>query len=125
MYLSGDKDAEIIETFNSTARYLEDLLNIDNTYFNSMVNRIYSSELRLNKAHSSDTEVSFLDFYFRWFCFYKRDEFDFDAVGSPFLDGDIPRATSYGVYISQFILFASVCHDADIRNKISIAKLLK
>ena len=41
--LSADKDAEIIKTFNSTSRYLDDLLNIDNTYFDGMVKQIYSS----------------------------------------------------------------------------------
>ena len=35
----------------------------------------------------------------------KRDDFDFDIVNVPFLDGDITRATSYGVYISQLIRF--------------------
>ena len=45
MFLSVDKDAEIIEAFNSTSRYLDDLLNIDNTYFNGMVKQIYTSEL--------------------------------------------------------------------------------
>ena len=42
--LSGDKDVEVIECFNSTSRYLDDLLNIDNTYFDGMVTQIYSSE---------------------------------------------------------------------------------
>ena len=41
MSLSGDKDAEIIEAFNSTPRYLDELLNIDNTYFNVMVKFTY------------------------------------------------------------------------------------
>ena len=59
--LSGDKDAEVIEAFNSTSRYLDDLLNIDNTYFDGMVNQIYPSELQLNKANSYDTEAPFLD----------------------------------------------------------------
>ena len=44
MSLSADKDAEIIEAFNSTSRYLDDLLNIDNTYFDGMVKQIYQSE---------------------------------------------------------------------------------
>ena len=35
--LSADKDAEIIEAFNSTSRYLDDLLNIDTTYFGGIV----------------------------------------------------------------------------------------
>ena len=39
----------------------------------------------------------------------KRDYFDFDIVNIPFLDGDIPRAPSYGVYISQLNRFARVC----------------
>ena len=36
----------------------------------------------------------------------KRDDFDFDIVTFPFLDGDVPRRPSYGVYISQLIRFA-------------------
>ena len=36
----------------------------------------------------------------------KRDDFDFDIVNIPFPDGDVPRRTSYGVYISQLIRFA-------------------
>ena len=45
---------------------------------------------------------------------------DFDIVNLPFLDGDVPRSTSYGVYISQLIRFARVSsHVADFnaRNK--------
>ena len=45
--------------FNSTSRYLDDLLNIDNIYFDQMVDRIYPIELQLNRANSSDTEVPF------------------------------------------------------------------
>ena len=58
----------------------------------------------------------------------KRDDFDFDIVNFPFLDGDVPRATSYGVYISQLIRFARVSShvtDFNTRNKILTAKFLK
>ena len=58
---SVDKDAEVNEAFNSTSRYLDDLLNIDNTYFIGIVKQIYPSELQLKKANSSDTEAPFLD----------------------------------------------------------------
>ena len=54
--------ADVIKAFNSTSRYLDDLLNIDNPYFEGMVNQIYPSELHLNKANTSDTEAPFLDF---------------------------------------------------------------
>ena len=57
----------------------------------------------------------------------KRDDFDFDIVNFPFLDGDFPRSTSYGVYISQLIRFArvsSLVADFNARNKSLTAKLL-
>ena len=59
--LSDKNQADIIEAFNSTSRYLDDLLNIDNPYFEEMVGQIYPTELQLNKANSSDTEAPFLD----------------------------------------------------------------
>ena len=45
--------------FNSTSRYLDDLLNIDNIYFDQMVDRIYPTEHQLNRANSFDTEAPF------------------------------------------------------------------
>ena len=57
----------------------------------------------------------------------KRDDFDFDNVNFPFLD-DVPRSTSYGVYISQLIRFAresSRVDEINTRNKVLIAKLPK
>ena len=61
--LSYNKEAEIIQAFNSTSRYLDDLLNIDNPYSEGMVGRIYPPELQLNKTNASDTEASFLDLH--------------------------------------------------------------
>ena len=61
--LSSDKQADVIKAFNLTSRYLDDLLNIDNPYFEGMVNQIYPPELQLNKANTSDTEAPFLDLY--------------------------------------------------------------
>ena len=57
--ISSENQADIIEDFNSTSRYLDDLLNINNIYFDQMVDRIYPTELQLNRANSSDTEASF------------------------------------------------------------------
>ena len=54
--LSNDNQADIIEAFNSTSRNLDDLPNIDNPYFEGMVNQIYPLELKLNKANTSDTD---------------------------------------------------------------------
>ena len=51
--LSSDNQTDVIKAFNLTSRYLDDLLNIDNPYFEGMVNQIYPPELQLNKANTS------------------------------------------------------------------------
>ena len=51
-------------SIHSTSRYLDDQLNIDNNFFDSMVNHIYPPELQYNKANVSDTDASFLDLPF-------------------------------------------------------------
>ena len=59
---------------------------------------------------------------------YKRDDFDFDIVHFPFLDGDNPCSASYGAYISQLIRFArmsSHVDDFNTRNKVLTAKLVR
>ena len=86
MFLSS----EIIEAFNSTSRDSDGLLNIGNTYFDGMINQIYPSKLRLNKANSSDTEALFLDLHLAisdscvsFKMYDKRDDFDFDIINLP------------------------------------------
>ena len=59
MYLSNDNPADIIDALNTTSRYLDDILNINNVYFDTMISQIYPSELQLNKANTSDTEAAF------------------------------------------------------------------
>ena len=133
--LSDSNLADIIEAFNSTSRYLDDLLNIDNPCFDRFVSQIYPSELQLNKANRSETEARFLDLHLSISngfvsskIYDKRDDFDFDIVNFPFLDRDIPRAPSYGIYISQLIRFARVSGhvlDFNNRNRFLTAKLFK
>ena len=130
--LSDVKQADIIEAFKSTSRYLDDLLNIDNPYFEGMVNRIYPPELQFNKTNTSGTEALFLDLHLSISngfvsskIYDKRDDFDFDIVNFPFLDGDVSRSTSY---ISQLIRFARVSShvvDFNARYKSLTARLLQ
>ena len=128
-FLSRENQADIIEAFNSTESYLDDLLNIANFYFDQMMNRIYPTELQLNRAICFDSGAPFLDLNL---CisngtvsikiYDKRDDCDFD------IDGDVPRRTSYVVYISQLIRFArasSNLSDFNYRNKVLTAKLLR
>ena len=89
--LNHDNQADVIEAFNSTSRYLDDLLNIDNPNFEGMVNQIYPPELQLNKANISYTEAPFLDLllsdangFVSSKIYDKCDNFDFDIVNFPF-----------------------------------------
>ena len=118
--LSDNNQTDIIEVFNSTSRYLDDLLNIDNPYFEQRIRQLYPTELQLNNAYSSDTEVLFSDLNMSITngivsskIYNKRGDFNFEIVNFPFLDGDVPRSPSYGVYISQVIRFARVCSNVD------------
>ena len=134
MCLSDDKQADVIDAFNTTSRYLDDILNINNVYFDNMESQIYPSELKLNKANTSDTKAAFLDLHLSISnhivstkIYDKRDDFDFEIVNFQFLDSDVPRSTSYGVYISQLIRFArasSYVTDFNICNKLLTQKFL-
>ena len=95
-------------------------MNIDSKLLDSMVNRIYPSELQLNKANVSDTEASFLDLHLsvsdgfvKTKIYDKRDDFDFDIVNFPFLDSDVTGSTTYGVYIFQLIRFSRLSSHVD------------
>ena len=128
MSLSDDKQADVIDAFNTTSRYLDGILDIDNVYFDYMVSQIYPSELQLNETNTSDTEAAFLDLHLSISndfvstkIYNKRDDFDFEIVNFQFVDGDVPRSTSYVVYISQLIRFArasSYVADFNTRNKL-------
>ena len=90
--LNHDNQANVIEAFNSTSRYLDNLLNIDNPYSECMVNQIYPPELQLNKANTKDTEAPFLNLHLSIAngfvsskIYDKRDDFDFYIVHCPFL----------------------------------------
>ena len=113
MSLSGDKQADVNDAFNTTSIYLDDILNINNVYFDNLVGQIYPPELQLNKANTSDTKATFLNLHLSISNdivstknYGKRDDFDVEIVNFSFFNGDAPRSTSYGVYISQLIRFA-------------------
>ena len=109
--LSDNNQTDIIEAFNSTSRYLDDLLNIDNPYFEQMVGQIYPTELQLKKANSSDTEAPFLDLnlsitkciasskiYDKW------DDFNFEIVNFPFMESILAPLPMVYIFLSLFVL---------------------
>ena len=91
--LSDNNQTDIIEAFNSTSRYLDDLLNIANPYFEQMVGQIYPTELQLIKTNFPETEAPFLDLNLSITngivsskINVNRDDFNFEIVNFPFLD---------------------------------------
>ena len=112
--LSDNNQIDIIEAFNSTSRYLDDLLNIDNPYFEQIVGHIYMypTKLQLNKANSADTEAPFLDLDLSITndivsskIYDKPDDFNFEIVNFLFLDGNVPCSPSTGCkFRKSFVL---------------------
>ena len=99
-----------------------------------MVSQIYLSELKLNKANTSDTEATFLDLHCQFLMILFLPKLMINVttlilkLSISHLDGDVPRSTSYGVYISKLIPFAkasSYVTDFNTHNKLLTQKLLK
>ena len=114
--LQKSKRFDLIDKFNDTSRYLDDIFTIDNPAFAEHIPDIYPRELQLNKANSSDKETSFLDLNIKAICnnihtrvYDKRDDIGFPIVNFPRLSGDVPRLSSYGINISQLVRFARWC----------------
>ena len=109
---------------------MDDILNINDICVDNMVSQINHSELQLNKINTSNTEASFLDLHlsicndiFSTKIYGKSDNFDCKIVNFPFIDGDIPRSTSFGVYISKLIRFSRASsHVADFNTRIKLLK---
>ena len=112
MSLSDDKKADVIDAFYATSRYLDDILNINNIYFDNGVSQIDPSKLQLKKANNSDTEATCLDLHLSISndivstkIYDKRDDFDFEIDNFPFLEGDVPRSTSYeSIFLNSLVL---------------------
>ena len=91
MSLSDNKQADVIDAFNTTSRYLDDILNINTVYVDNMVSQIYPSGLQLKKANASDTKAALLDLHLSISndivstkIYDKRDDFDFKIINFPF-----------------------------------------
>ena len=109
--LADNKQIDIIEAFNSTSRYLDYLINIDNPYFEQMVSQIYPTELQLNSTNSSNTKAPFLDLNLSILngivsskILDKQDDFGLEIVNFAFLYGDVPLVCTFMVFSAGFIL---------------------
>ena len=129
MSLSDDKQADIIDAFNTTSRYLDGILTIWQVkYTLQSPNLIKLIPITLTKAAFLDFHLSFSNDIVSTKIYDKRDDFDFEIVNFPFLDGDVPRSTSCGVHIFQLIRYTRTYSHItrfNTRNKLLNQKLLK
>ena len=128
--LSDNNHPDIVEAFNSTSRYLDDLLNIDNPYLNKWKVRYLSSNfswieqiLLIQKPSFGLGSVN-TNGIISSKIYDKRDAFEFEIVNFLFLNGDVPRSPSYGMYSWQLIRFASVRFNVDGFNNRNLSWLI-
>ena len=109
------KCVDLIDKFNDTSRYFDDIFTIDNPEFAEHIPDIFPRELQLNMANPSDKETPFLDLNkvigsnIHTSVYDKRGNFGFPIVIFPLLSGDVLRLPSYWIYISQLVRFTRCC----------------
>ena len=129
------KDKKLAISFNSTFRYIDDVLSLNNSKFGDYVDRIYPIELEIKDTTDTVKSASYLDLHLeidnegrlKTKLYDKRDDFSFPIVNFPFLSSNIPAAPAYGVYISQLIRYSRACisyHDFLDRGLLLTRKLL-
>ena len=103
-------------SFNSTFRYIDDVLSLNNSKFGDYVERIYPIEIDIKDTTDTVKPASYLDLHLeidnegqlKTKLYDKRDDFSFPIVNFPFLSSNIPAAPAYGVHISQLIRYSRV-----------------
>ena len=101
--------------WSHTARYVDDLLNINNSSFQNEIPNIYLPQLCLKKTTECPEMASFLDICIHnhetgltTSVYDKRDHFNFYIVKFPHLDSNIPSKPAYGVYILQLVTICRI-----------------
>lgn len=124
------QDIYLARKFSNSYRYIDDLISFNNNnIINHLKNKIYPSELVLNKENEHNHHCTFLDIditindnKIHTTLYDKRDDFDFDINNFPNLSGNIHNKRSHNIVISQFIRYSKVCLSGD--DFISISKIL-
>ena len=115
---TAKSDNQLARRFNKSARYIDDLITINNDeLMKEHMNDMYPSELELKHENSaSDKSATYLDVQLEVIdgeivksLYDKRDDFPFKIVNFPNLSGNIPQDGSYGVFIAQTLRYAKAC----------------
>jgi hypothetical protein len=130
------KDRELAQTFNSSFRYIDNVLSLNNARFGDYLHRIYPNELEVKDTTDTQKSAScvYLDLHFeidkkiRIKLYDKRDDLTFPIVNFPFISSNIPASPTYRVYISELTRYSRTFaqyHDFLDRAQLLTQKLLK
>jgi hypothetical protein len=119
--LLHEKKKSLAVAFNSTFRYINDVLSINKNHSHSYVDSIYPNELEIKDTTECSTSASYLDVLLKLNTngklttqlYDERDDCNFSIVNFPYLCCNIPTSPVYGVYISQLIRYARACSAFD------------
>lgn len=120
-HLISSGEIQAAQDLSNIYRYQDDCISFnDNGSFAMHYNKIYPPEMVLDCTNLSTSVCTFLDLRisvyrgrFLYKSFDKRKNFNFEVVKYPNLDGNIPYAPSYGVFISQLVRFCDINQSAN------------
>ena len=115
--LFKNKNRKLDQTFNSSFRYIDDDLSLNNSRFGEYLHRIRPNELKGKDITDTQQSTSYLDIHIaienggrlKTNLYDKRDDFTFPIVIYPFINGNVQASTAYEVYISQIIRYSRHC----------------
>ena len=119
----------LLNKFKGCCRYIDDLLLINNDEtMKRVMHQMYPKELKLVPDDSNGITTHFLDLTLKIennilssYIYDKRDVFNFSVVNFPFLNGNIPGKSSYGVFIGELVRYARACtYIDDFKSKVNI-----
>ena len=130
------KNIFLLNKFKACCRYIDDLFLINNDdTMKRVCLQMYPKELTLIPDDTDGTATHFLDLslkieegFLSSRIYDKRDVFNFSVVNFPFLSGNIPNRSSYGVFIGELVRYARGCtyiEDFKCKTKNTISKFLK
>ena len=115
--LLSTRKKKLASQFNFTYRYIDDVLSINNPYFENYLGQMYRTKLEIKDTTESNTSASYLDLLLsigrdgqlRTSLYDKHGDFNFQITNFPFLSSNTPSSPTYGVFISQVIRYTMAC----------------
>ena len=114
--LIDNNDTEKLKKLVDIFRFQDDLLSInDYGLFGKILSNIYPQEMIINNTNISNCKTTFLDLAISIYrgefvigLYDKKKDYSFNVISYPFLDGNIPKSQSYGIFVSQLVRFCKV-----------------